>query len=336
MATSAQSQFYANLKKYYTFYTGGFITFVIIVGILEQLGVPTKVLGYIFLFATILLYAGIGFMSKTAEVAEYYVAGRRVPALFNGMATGADWMSAASFIGMAGTLYLTGFDGLAFVLGWTGGYCLVAFLLAPYLRILLDQAASNSLDVAALLHLDAGFLQTATEVTQALAVLRDGHALHQAYLKVSGRPVIFFYQQSRLSLPAWPAFMVMIFFFVVHEDTKQAPHILIGGLTGIICMVLCEMFIEALHPMLGHEAAKLLFIGLFVYAIVLLQHAIPYVFNAFAFMFFLVSAIALPTAKVSPYVWMAVELLFGGIFILGILGINRLVNALLKNDEAKA
>jgi hypothetical protein len=105
MARQSQSQFNANLKKYYTFYTGGFVTFVIIVGILEQMGVPNKILGYMFLFATILLYAGIGFMSKTAEVAEYYVAGRRVPALFNGMATGADWMSAASFIGMAGTLY---------------------------------------------------------------------------------------------------------------------------------------------------------------------------------------------------------------------------------------
>jgi cation/acetate symporter len=73
-------------------------------------------------------------MSKTADVSEYYVAGRRVPALFNGMATGADWMSAASFIGMAGTLYLTGYDGLAFVMGWTGGYVLVALFLAPYLR----------------------------------------------------------------------------------------------------------------------------------------------------------------------------------------------------------
>jgi hypothetical protein len=91
-------------------------------------------IGYVFLFATIALYAGIGIMSRTADVAEYYVAGRRVPALFNGMATGSDWMSAASFIGMAGTLYLQGFDGLAFILGWTGGYCLVAFLLAPYLR----------------------------------------------------------------------------------------------------------------------------------------------------------------------------------------------------------
>ncbi|MDP1612273.1 MAG: sodium:solute symporter family protein [Sulfuritalea sp.] len=133
-AAQTQSQFFQSLKKYYTFYTGGFVAFVILVGILEQLGVPNKILGYIFLFATIALYAGIGFMSKTADVGEYYVAGRRVPALFNGMATGADWMSAASFIGMAGTLYLSGYDGLAFVLGWTGGYCLVAILLAPYLR----------------------------------------------------------------------------------------------------------------------------------------------------------------------------------------------------------
>jgi cation/acetate symporter len=134
MSTQTQSQFAASLKRYYTFYTGGFVAFVVFVGILEMLGVPTKILGYLFLFATIMLYAGIGFMSKTADVGEYYVAGRRVPALFNGMATGADWMSAASFIGMAGTLYLSGYDGLAFVLGWTGGYCLVALLLAPYLR----------------------------------------------------------------------------------------------------------------------------------------------------------------------------------------------------------
>ncbi|HQS59249.1 MAG: cation acetate symporter [Gallionellales bacterium 35-53-114] len=134
MATQSQSQFYASLKKYYSFYTGGFVAFVIIVAILEQMGVPNKILGYIFLAATVALYAGIGIMSKTADVSEYYVAGRRVPALFNGMATGADWMSAASFIGMAGTLYLSGYDGLAFVLGWTGGYCLVALLLAPYLR----------------------------------------------------------------------------------------------------------------------------------------------------------------------------------------------------------
>jgi cation/acetate symporter len=135
-ATQAFSQkaFNKALKKYYSFYTGGFLAFVILLGIAEQLGMPNRWIGYAFLFATILLYAGIGIMSRTADVAEYYVAGRRVPAMFNGMATGADWMSAASFIAMAGGLYLGGYDGLAFVMGWTGGYCLVALFLAPYLR----------------------------------------------------------------------------------------------------------------------------------------------------------------------------------------------------------
>jgi cation/acetate symporter len=134
MTVQSQAAFNSQLKKYYSFYTGGFIAFIIALAILEQIGVPNKILGYLFLFATIGLYAGIGIMSRTADVAEYYVAGRRVPAFFNGMATGADWMSAASFIGMAGTLYAMGFDGLAFVMGWTGGYCLVALFLAPYLR----------------------------------------------------------------------------------------------------------------------------------------------------------------------------------------------------------
>jgi cation/acetate symporter len=126
--------FNQQLKKYYTFYTGGFIGFVVLLGIAEQMGTPRAYLGYAFLVATILLYATIGIMSRTLDVAEYYVAGRKVPAMFNGMATGADWMSAASFIGMAGGLYLQGFDGLAFIMGWTGGYCLVALFLAPYLR----------------------------------------------------------------------------------------------------------------------------------------------------------------------------------------------------------
>ena len=101
---------------------------------LEQMGLPRLWIGVAFLLATIALYAGIGIVCRTTDAAEYYVAGRRVPAIYNGMATGADWMSAASFIGLAGTLYLTGYSGLAFIMGWTGGYCLVALVLAPYLR----------------------------------------------------------------------------------------------------------------------------------------------------------------------------------------------------------
>jgi cation/acetate symporter len=98
------------------------------------MGMPKPWIGMAFLLATVGLYAGIGIMSRTSDAAEYYVAGRRVPALYNGMATGADWMSAASFIGMAGGLYIQGYDGLAFIMGWTGGYCLVALFLAPFMR----------------------------------------------------------------------------------------------------------------------------------------------------------------------------------------------------------
>jgi cation/acetate symporter len=134
ISTSANRAFKQQLNKVYTWYTGGFIAFIIVLGILEQMGMKREWIGFTFLIATVLLYAGIGVMSRTTDASEYYVAGRRVPALYNGMATGADWMSAASFIGMAGTLYLSGYGGLAFILGWTGGYCLVALFLAPYLR----------------------------------------------------------------------------------------------------------------------------------------------------------------------------------------------------------
>ena len=126
--------FVENLGKIYGIYTGGFIGFVILMAILEQIGVPDRAIGYMFIGFTIAIYALIGIISRTTEISEYYVAGRRVPAIYNGMATGADWMSAASFISMAGSLYVLGYDGLGYVLGWTGGYVLVAILLAPYLR----------------------------------------------------------------------------------------------------------------------------------------------------------------------------------------------------------
>jgi cation/acetate symporter len=133
-ATGSQKAFNAQLRKVYGFYTGGFIGFCIILAIAEQMGLSRAGIGYVFLAATVILYAGIGIMSRTNVADDYYVAGRRVPAVFNGMATGADWMSAASFIGMAGGLYLQGYGGLAFIMGWTGGYVLVALFLAPFLR----------------------------------------------------------------------------------------------------------------------------------------------------------------------------------------------------------
>ena len=126
--------FFQRLRSYYLLFTGGFVCFLISLAALEQEGMPRVWIGYLFMFATIVLYASIGVLSRTSNVLEYYVAGRRVPAMFNGMATAADWISAASFISLAGGLYLHGFDGLAYIMGWTGGYCLVALLIAPYLR----------------------------------------------------------------------------------------------------------------------------------------------------------------------------------------------------------
>ena len=126
--------FFWRLTRYYSWYTLGFIAFLCVLALLEYQGMPRAWIGYLFMFSTIALYAAIGMLSRTADVPEYYVAGRRVPALFNGMATAADWISAATFISLAGGLYLMGFDGLAYIMGWLGGYCLVAFLIAPYLR----------------------------------------------------------------------------------------------------------------------------------------------------------------------------------------------------------
>jgi len=126
--------FLDNLAKIYAIYTGGFIIFVIGLAIAEQMGLSNKMIGYTFMFLTIALYAFIGISSRTAKISEYYVAGRSVPPIFNGMATGSDWMSAASFIGMAGTIFGLGYDGLAYIMGWTGGYVLLAVFLGPYLR----------------------------------------------------------------------------------------------------------------------------------------------------------------------------------------------------------
>jgi cation/acetate symporter len=122
-------------------YTVGVCAVLLMAAWAEQGGVSRRWLGPFFLFFPVMIYAAIGIYGRTTETAEYYVAGRRIPPFYNGMAAAADWMSAASFISLAGGLYLQGFSGqgsqpggLAFVVGWTGGFCLVALLVAPYLR----------------------------------------------------------------------------------------------------------------------------------------------------------------------------------------------------------
>jgi cation/acetate symporter len=102
--------------------------------VMERSGLKRSWIASAFLLVPVVLYASIGLACRTTEAAQYFVAGRSVPAVYNGMAIGADWMSVASFMGLAGLLYTNGFGGLAYVLGWTGGFCLIAFFIAPYLR----------------------------------------------------------------------------------------------------------------------------------------------------------------------------------------------------------
>ena len=129
-----KGKFIDNLPKVYGIYTGGFLVFIIIMAIAEQAGMTAKMIGIFFVSFTVLIYALIGWLSRTLQTDAYYVAGRQVPTVFNGMATAADWMSGASFVAMAGGIYFKGYGYLALLVGWSGGYVLVASLLAPYLR----------------------------------------------------------------------------------------------------------------------------------------------------------------------------------------------------------
>ncbi len=94
----------------------------------------TQLLTYLFVGGTFLLYIGIAIWSKASSTNDFYVAGNGVHPVANGMATAADWMSAASFLSMAGLIAFMGRDGSVYLMGWTGGYVLLALLLAPYLR----------------------------------------------------------------------------------------------------------------------------------------------------------------------------------------------------------
>ncbi|MCW5320854.1 cation acetate symporter [Verminephrobacter aporrectodeae subsp. tuberculatae] len=129
------------LHRILALYAAGVLGFLALMAWAESQGLARHWIGPIFLFLPVMVYAGIGVYHRTSDPEDYYVARRRIPPMYNGMATAADWMSAASFISLSGALYLQGFSGtpgqaggLAYLLGWTGGFCLVALLIAPQLR----------------------------------------------------------------------------------------------------------------------------------------------------------------------------------------------------------
>lgn len=99
-----------------------------------QLGLGVNMWAWILIIATLVLYVGIAIYTHVTDVDEFYVAGRRIPAIVNGASVAADWMSAASFISMAGLVSQLGYDGAIYLMGWTGGFVVLALLIAPYLR----------------------------------------------------------------------------------------------------------------------------------------------------------------------------------------------------------
>jgi cation/acetate symporter len=141
LAEAGTGAYERRLRRILGSFIAAFLLFLLLLGWAEHHGLSRFWLGPIFMFSTVMMYAAIGIRSRTSDPEEYYVAGRRIPAMYNGMAAAADWMSAASFISMAGGLYLQGYGGseaqaggLAYILGWTGGFCLVGLLIAPQLR----------------------------------------------------------------------------------------------------------------------------------------------------------------------------------------------------------
>eukprot|EP01030_Chromulinospumella_sphaerica_P013079 gene13079-12858_t len=126
--------FTLSLTRFFSVLTFGFLVCIAGAAIMEDYGIGRQWIGYFFIFVTLGAYAVIGLLSRTSDMQEYFVASRTVPAVYNGMATAADWMSAASFLGVAGTLFYSGFEALALLVGWTGGFVLIALLIAPYLR----------------------------------------------------------------------------------------------------------------------------------------------------------------------------------------------------------
>ena len=138
---AAERSYARSLHRILASYVLGLLSFLALMAWAEQQGLSRHWIGPIFLFLSVMVYAVIGVYGRTTDPVEYYVAGRRIPAMYNGMAAAADWMSAASFISLSGALYLQGYSGtpdraggLAYLLGWTGGFCLVALLVAPHLR----------------------------------------------------------------------------------------------------------------------------------------------------------------------------------------------------------
>jgi hypothetical protein len=136
---------------------------------------------------------------------------------------------------------------------------------------------------------------------------------------------VFEVATGHLHVPAWPAFIAMVFFFAEHMDPKKALHILVGGAAGIACILLARPFIGALAPLVGPEIGRLVFILVLVYAIVAFGEMLPIVFNNYAFMYLTVTGVAAQLPNPNPFLWMAITLVGGAFLIGGVILIGKLM-----------
>lgn len=132
---------------------------------------------------------------------------------------------------------------------------------------------------------------------------------------------------ARLALPAWPAYLVWILFFIEQLNAKKAPHILIGALAGIGLVVMAPIVIGWLAPLIGVEWGRIVYILVAVYAIVAFGEMIPLVLNNYAFLFFTVGGLALLVPNPNPYVWMMVAAVGGGLLIALSMLVGRIMGA---------
>src|SRR5262245_13043840 len=126
---------------------------------------------------------------------------------------------------------------------------------------------------------------------------------------------------GHLKLPAWPAFMAMIFFFIGEMDVKKVPAILAGGVAGIAAILLFMPVISLLGPALGPELATLALVLALIYAIVAFGEMVPVIFNNYMFMYLTVTGVAVQQPNPNPFLWMAMAAIGGAVLIAGTLGI---------------
>jgi hypothetical protein len=131
---------------------------------------------------------------------------------------------------------------------------------------------------------------------------------------------------DQFKLPAWPAFMAMVFFFVEEMNTSKVPQILVGGMFGIGCILLATPIIGALAPLIGVQYATLAYILVVVYAIVAFGEMLPLIFNNFAFMYLTVTGVAVQAPEANPYLWMAITGVGGALLIAGVIAIGKLMS----------